>query len=70
MKFDAIVGNPPYQIVDGGGNGASRVLTFERDAELRQHAAAVVAQRYMALRDRADFGARFNKQHLSETTNP
>ena len=40
-----------------------RVLTFERDAELRQHAAAVVAQRYMALRDRADFGARFNKQH-------
>ena len=26
MTIDAIIGNPPYQVVDGGGNGAAAML--------------------------------------------
>ena len=47
-----------------------RTLTFERDAEVYEIAAEHVARTYTAIRDRANFGARFNKQNLSETTNP
>ena len=34
MKFNAIVGNPPYQIMDGGGAGTSAIPVYNRFIEI------------------------------------
>ena len=34
MKLDAIVGNPPYQVMDGGGNGSSAIPVYQKFVNL------------------------------------
>ncbi len=34
MTIDAIIGNPPYQVMDGGGNGSSAVPVYQRFVDI------------------------------------
>ncbi|MDP4274259.1 MAG: Eco57I restriction-modification methylase domain-containing protein [Bacteroidota bacterium] len=34
MKFNAIVGNPPYQVMDGGGTGSSAIPVYDKFVEI------------------------------------
>lgn len=34
MTIDAIIGNPPYQVVDGGGTGSSAVPVYQRFVDI------------------------------------
>ncbi|OIP83305.1 MAG: DEAD/DEAH box helicase [Porphyromonadaceae bacterium CG2_30_38_12] len=34
MKFNAIVGNPPYQVMDGGGTGSSAVPVYDKFVDI------------------------------------
>ncbi len=34
MKIDAVVGNPPYQVMDGGGNGAAAIPIYNKFVQI------------------------------------
>ena len=34
MKFSAVVGNPPYQVMDGGGTGSSAVPVYDKFVDI------------------------------------
>ncbi len=36
VKINAIVGNPPYQVIDGGGNGSSAIPVYNSFVEVSQ----------------------------------
>ncbi|MGL4993815.1 MAG: Eco57I restriction-modification methylase domain-containing protein [Bacteroidales bacterium] len=37
MKFNAIVGNPPYQMMDGGGNGSSSIPIYNKFVDISRN---------------------------------
>lgn len=45
MKFNAIVGNPPYQDMDGGGNGAAATPIYNKFVEISR----IIAPQYLSL---------------------
>ena len=45
MKFDAIVGNPPYQMIDGGGMGNSAIPLYNKFVEQAQK----MSPRYLSM---------------------
>lgn len=45
MKFDAIVGNPPYQILDGGGRGYSAKPVYNEFVDV----AKILSPRYISM---------------------
>lgn len=34
MKLDAVIGNPPYQVMDGGGNGSSAIPVYQKFVDI------------------------------------
>lgn len=45
MKFNAIVGNPPYQDMDGGGNGAAATPIYNKFVEISR----IISPLYLSL---------------------
>lgn len=37
MKIDAVVGNPPYQVMDGGGNGAAAMPIYNKFVQISKY---------------------------------
>ena len=45
MKFNAIVGNPPYQVMDGGGNGAAATPIYNNFVDI----AKCISPQYLSM---------------------
>ena len=45
MKFGAVVGNPPYQVMDGGGTGSSATPVYNKFVELAQ----ILSPKYVSM---------------------
>lgn len=72
MKFDAVVGNPPYQILDGGGAGNSAIPIYNRFVNIAKaispHYISMImpAKWYTGGRGLDDFRiSMLNDQHIS-----
>ena len=45
MKFNAIVGNPPYQVMDGGGTGSSAIPVYDKFVNISKQ----IAPNYLSM---------------------